>query len=79
MKVYLKIYNRPKYNAEAEVINKIDYDIKDFKIIHEADNKDIRANYTDEELDINDEYLELYLTNGETATFRNSYVDLFKW
>ncbi len=79
MRVYLKIYDRPKYYEEAELINVIDYDIKDFRIIHEVDNKDIRANFTDEELDINDEYLELQLTDGDTATFRNSYVDLFKW
>ena len=79
MRVYLKIYDRPKYYEEAELINVVNYDIKDFRIIHEADNKDIRANFTDEELDINDEYLELQLTDGDTATFRNSYVDLFKW
>lgn len=79
IKVDVKIYDGVKYEASSKVAKRVTYEIERFEIIHEADDKDIRANYTDEELDPFDEYLRLYLADGETATFRNSYVDMFRW
>ena len=79
MKVIVKVWNGSKYNAESEVCERLTYDIKDFSIIHKADDEDIEANFTPEELDPYDEYLRLYLEDGNTATLRNSRVDMFRW
>ena len=79
MKVIVKVWNGSKYEAVSEVCERLTYNIKDFEIIHKADDADIEANFTPEELDPYDEYLRLYLEDGNTATFRNSRVDMFRW
>ena len=79
MKVIVKVWNGSKYEAASEVCERLTYDIKDFEIIHKADDHDIEANFAPEELDPCDEYLRLYLEDGNTATFRNSRVDMFRW
>ena len=79
MKVIVKVYNGSKYEESSEKIAEIKYDIAGFEIIHSADDEEILRNYSEEELDPNDEYLRLNLENGETATFRNSRVDMFRW
>ena len=55
-----------------------DYDIKGFRIIdpeHNPDEvKEIEGSTDASGIDPHNEYLILYLTSGETATFRNSFV-----
>ena len=75
MKVIVKVYNGSKYSAASQVIDRITYDIDNFSVMNKADFEDIEVN----ELDPHDEYLRLQLTNGNTATFRNSFVDMFRW
>ena len=79
MKVIVKVYDGSKYERESKKIAELEYDIEGFEIIHSADDEDIERNYTEEELDPYDEYLKIYLEDGETATFRNSRVDMFRW
>ena len=81
MRVYVKMYNRTKYNSKAKVIRKIDYDIENFRVYGREDEetKEIESNLNYDECDLFHEYLVLYLGNDETATFNNSEVDLFRW
>lgn len=75
MKVTIKVYNGSKYESTSEMIAKVDYEIKGYEV------KEIPAEEMLKEFDETDEYNEyliLTMTDGETATFRNSHVDLFK-
>ena len=75
MKVIVKVYNESKYESTSEVIAKIDYEIKGYEV------KEIPADEILKEFDETDEYNEyliLTMADGETATFRNSHVDLFR-
>ena len=75
MKVIVEVYNAVKYEKESEKVAEVKYDITGFEV------KEIPAaeilKVFDETDDYN-EYLILTMANGETATFRNSYVDLFR-
>lgn len=75
MKVKVVVYDICKYNEESKRVAEAHYDIDDFEVLN-GDQIDISSFGNDE--DDYDEYLVLHLTNGETSTFRNSYVDLFK-
>ena len=80
MKVIVKVYDLVKYERGSKKIAQVEYDIEGFKVVGggveaEEIEKDIDANSIDEY----HEYLVLDLGNGETATFRNSHVDLFRW
>ena len=74
MIVTVKVYNEIKYNKESETITKVEYEISDYKV------KEIPESEILKEFDETDEYnkyLILTLKDGETVTFRNSYVDLY--
>ena len=74
MRVTVKVYNESKYNKDSEVIAKLKYEISDYEV------KEIPASEILKEFDETDEYNEyliLTLKDGETATFRNSHVDLY--
>lgn len=75
MKVTVKVYNGSKYEAASETIAKVDYEISSYEV------KEIPASEILKEFDETDEYNEyliLTMKDGETATFRNSRVDLFR-
>ena len=75
MKVTIKVYNESKYESTSEVIARVDYEIKSYEV------RKIPADEILEEFDETDEfneYLILTMADGETATFRNSHVDLFR-
>lgn len=75
MKVTVKVYNGSKYEAESKVIAKVDYEISGYEV------KEIPASEILKEFDETDEYNEyliLTMKDGETATFRNSHVDMFR-
>ena len=59
----VKVYDRCKYDKESKKVGELLYEIICFKVEYRDDD--------------DDDYFILYLTYGETATFYNSYVDLF--
>ena len=78
MKINMKLYDKCKYGEDAKVI-------KDVNItgIESLEVKEIPANEILSETDgscVDDynEYLILTYDNGETSTYRNSYVDVFR-
>ena len=75
MKVKVKVYDICKYNENSKKVAEADYDIESFEVLN-GDQVDIASCGNDE--DDFDEYLVLHLTDGETSTFRNSRVDLFR-
>lgn len=79
MNVKVKIYNGLKYNKDTEVIDEISYYyIKDYEVVT-GEKAAAVVNLTDGEFrDEYNEYLIIYLNDNETATFRNSHVDLFR-
>ena len=76
MKVLVKVYDGMKYDAESKKVAEVEYD--------NVANLEVKT-MTDEEIfadgfDETDEYREyaiITFTDGTTATFRNSHVDIF--
>lgn len=80
MKVLVKVYDLSKYDVKAEKVAQVEYNINGFKVVSGGkEAKEIEQFCDDEMIDENHEYLVLELENGETATFRNSHVDMFRW
>jgi len=76
MNAKIEIHDTCKYNPESKVVAEVDYkDIVKFEVkIIPAE--EIEATY--DMVDDYDEYLILTFADGDTATFRNSYVDMFR-
>lgn len=80
-KVMLDVYKECKYTANKEVFYNhkvVEYDnVIGFEVVTGEQAKEIEAHTDGSCIDDMHEYLVLYFENGETSTFRNSYVDLF--
>lgn len=80
-KVQLDIYSECKYTASAEVFENektVIYDgVTGFEVVTSEKAKQIEAETDGSCIDDHHEYLILFFENGDTSTFRNSYVDLF--
>lgn len=74
MLVKIRVYDRMKYHADAEQVAEARYEIERFEILN---GEQINIESFGDDVDEHDEYLVLYLSNGESSTFRNSCVDLF--
>ena len=81
--VEIELYNECKYIAAElghmdvfENSIKIDYSVENWEMVTGEDAKEIEAEM--DTVDDHHEYLVLHLMDGETATFRNSYVDMFR-
>lgn len=74
MLVKIRVYDRVKYHAGAEKVAEACYEVERFEILN---GEQINIESFGGDVDEYDEYLVLYLSNGESSTFRNSYVDLF--
>lgn len=78
---HIEIYNGCKYDKESGVIELAKYsNIKEWEIVTEDDANEIEKELERRniELDRYHEYLVLHLTDGNTATFKNSCVEMFK-
>lgn len=76
MNAKIEIHDTCKYNPESQVVAEVDYkNIVKFEVkIIPAE--EIEATY--DMVDDYNEYLILTFADGDTATFRNSYVDMFR-
>ena len=75
-KVLVKIYDGMKYEAKSKRIGEVQYTITGFEV-KEISRETILAETDGTCIDEYNEYLILYLADGDTATFRNSHCDLF--
>lgn len=82
VKVEVEVYGICKYTAktaeELEDSRKVQYNIESWDIVDGEDANEIEECTDGSCIDDYHEYLVLHLTNGETSTFRNSYVDMFR-
>ena len=77
----IEIYNACKYTAtlkDLEDVKKVRYEVESWEIVNGKDAEEIEAETDGTCIDDNHEYLVLHLTDGDTATFRNSYCDMFR-
>lgn len=78
MKVKVKVYNGVKYNANTEKVAEVEYEIEGFEVVTGERATEIGLTTDENSRDEYNEYLVLDLGNGETATFCNSHVDMFR-
>lgn len=72
----IEVYDLCKYNPESKVVAEVDYkNIVAFEV-KTISPEEISATY--DMVDDYNEYLILTFADGDTATFRNSYVDMFR-
>jgi len=76
VKVEVKIYGDCKYEPTSESRNKAQYLIKAFEV-KTIPAEEILKETDESNLDPYNEYLILYLEDGDTATFRNSFCDMY--
>lgn len=74
------IYNGAKYETSSKKIAEVEYpNIQGYEVVF-GDRATQIGNETDEaSRDENNEYLIITLENGETTTFCNSRVDMFRF
>lgn len=92
MKVKVKVYDRCKYDPESKKVGDLIYDIVKYRVevnfdplettkykrkVKSMDRFNCGNFYMIDTDGVYSEVLVLVLSNGETATFYNSYVDLF--
>ena len=76
MEIKVKVYNACKYFNAAKKIHEVVYkDVKKFTVETLTHEEIDRMGF--DEYDEFNEYLTITFQNGETATFRNSHVDVF--
>lgn len=79
MTVKVKIYDKVKYDKDSTKIAEVFYNIEGFKVVSGGAEAEMIESETDgNSIDDFHEYLILELEDGETSTFRNSYVDMFR-
>lgn len=78
MELNIKVYNKCKYKEGSKVIADVNLtDIASLEVKEISANEILRK-YSGSCLDDYNEYLILTFENGETSTYRNSYVDVFR-
>lgn len=80
MSVKVVVYDKCKYDLTSEKVAEVEYeDIKGYEVVTGEKATEI-GNTTDENSrDDFNEYLIIKLADGDEATFRNSYVDMFRF
>ena len=78
MKVKVKIYNGVKYESSSKKVAEVEYtNVRGYDVVTGDRATKIGLETDKNSRDEYNEYLIITLENGETATFRNSYVDMF--
>ena len=79
MNVKIKIYDGVKYNVESKKVAEIEYDnIKGYEVVTGDKATEIGLETDGIIRDEYNEYLVITLADGETSTFCNSHVDMFR-
>lgn len=79
MDVKVKIYNGVKYNKDSEKVAEVEYkNIQGFEVVFGERATQIGLETDENSRDEFNEYLVIILEDGETSTFCNSHVDLFR-
>ena len=79
MNVKVKIYNGVKYEATSEKVAEVKYNnIRGYEVVTGDKATEIGLETDENSRDEYNEYLMITLENGDTSTFRNSYVDMFR-
>ena len=78
-KVIVERYSRCKYFHPEDGERITHENVEAFEVVHGEAAAQLEAEMDGSTLDDYHEYLVLYFTTGETATYRNSYADLFKF
>ena len=79
MNVKVKIYNGVKYNANSKKVSEVEYNnIRGYKVVTGERATEIGLETDENSRDEYNEYLIITLEDGETSTFCNSHVDMFR-
>ena len=79
MNVKVKVYNGVKYNADCEKVAEVEYNnIRSYEVVTGERATEIGLETDENSRDEHNEYLVITLDNGETSTFCNSHVDMFR-
>ena len=80
MSVIVKVYNGVKYEAISKKVAEVKYNnIRGYEVATGDRATEIGLETDDNSRDEYNEYLIIRLENGETATFCNSHVDMFRF
>ncbi len=81
--IYIKMYESNKYNLVDEEPKRIKYSagkIESFEVLSGEDAREFEKRIDVSSIDEDHEYLVLYFKGSDdTATFRNSHVDMLIW
>ena len=78
MKVKVKVYDGVKYSEDSRKVAAVEYQVEGYEIITGDRATEIGLTTDENSRDEYNEYLILNLEGGETCTFCNSHVDLFR-
>lgn len=78
MNVVIYFYDGIKYDRHSARVGEATYKITSYSIVGGEKARQIESETDSDGTDDFSEYLVLELEDGETATFRNSYVDMFR-
>ena len=77
MIVKIKVYDGVKYDTTSEKVNEVIYDnVKNLSVKQMTDEEIYNLGF--DTVDEYQEYAFIEFENGESATFRNSHIDIFK-
>ena len=79
LNVKVKVYSGVKYDLSNEKVAEVKYkDIEGFEVVTGERATEIGSMTDEESRDEYNEYLVITFKDGQTATFCNSHVDLFR-
>ena len=77
MNIKVKVYSGSKYDKNSEKVAEVEYkNIKGIEVSVIEDNEIYAMGF--DEVDENKEYCIITLEDGETSTFKNSHIDVFR-